>query len=346
MQEYCIMGQKTPKPEKEFCAVFMPFDHRFDPVYGAISMALQGKIELERADRKYRGREWFQNILPLIKGAKIILAVCSGDENESHPNSNVVYEVGWAHALNKATMILYTDRTTLPAMLTEYLTFKYDPYKLDDCTFGGPLRDKVNQLYDATKKTLIDTTVPGAIFVDGNKVFLFEDKLITDCRTVHNFSMELNTHLDTISSYLATIYHTDNFRKKDNSTIEVLVEQFKTFCKDIEKVQPFFAARNMPSDADTTNVSDALSRLRDNFSHMQTRVKHCQQCWYNVCKYINDINQGLNRLSAIGVGSAKEWRIAHKLLDTRMNELAQALRSVNSNLLELMSDLVKMASQS
>ncbi|MCU0811876.1 MAG: nucleoside 2-deoxyribosyltransferase [Thiobacillaceae bacterium] len=106
------MGTK-PKP---FVFVLMPFSAAFDDAY---AVAIQPACEAvgayaERVDKQIFAGSIMDRVYNQISKADIIVA----DMSERNPN--VFYEVGYAHAIGKTTILLTRSETDIPFDLRQY----------------------------------------------------------------------------------------------------------------------------------------------------------------------------------------------------------------------------------
>lgn len=99
--------QTTPKP---FVFVLMPFEHKFDDVYkfGIKGAAEDAGAYAERVDDQYYDEGILGRIYNQINKADVIVA------DMTEHNSNVFYEVGYAHALGKLVLLLTQDSGDIP----------------------------------------------------------------------------------------------------------------------------------------------------------------------------------------------------------------------------------------
>src|SRR5712691_3410972 len=88
----------APKP---FIFVLMPFDRNFDDIYkfGIKGAAEDVEAYAERVDEQMYEGSILERIFNQISKADVVVADVSGR------NSNVFYEVGYAHGLNKVTLL-------------------------------------------------------------------------------------------------------------------------------------------------------------------------------------------------------------------------------------------------
>ncbi|MCH7994731.1 MAG: hypothetical protein IIB57_09840, partial [Planctomycetes bacterium] len=93
--------EKTTAP-KAFCFVLMPFEDSFGDVYelGIREACTQAGAYCERVDEQIFHESILDRIYNQIAKADIVIADMTGR------NANVFYEVGYAHALGKRTILL------------------------------------------------------------------------------------------------------------------------------------------------------------------------------------------------------------------------------------------------
>lgn len=101
---------------KKFCFVLMPFADHFDDIYklGIKQSCLDAGAYCERVDEQIYQESMLERIYNQISKADIIIA----DVTERNPN--VFYEVGYAHALGKTTILLTKDADDIPFDLRHY----------------------------------------------------------------------------------------------------------------------------------------------------------------------------------------------------------------------------------
>lgn len=95
---------------KPFVFVLMPFRAEFAAVYrdGIQAAAMDQGVECERVDEQVISEGILQRVYAEIARADIVIADMTGC------NPNVFYEVGYAHALNKATILVTKTASDIP----------------------------------------------------------------------------------------------------------------------------------------------------------------------------------------------------------------------------------------
>jgi nucleoside 2-deoxyribosyltransferase len=110
----------TTKP-KLFCFVLMPFDTAFDDVY---KIGIKESCEIagaycERVDEQIFNERILDRIYNQIAKADVVIADMTGR------NPNVFYEVGYAHALGKTTILLTSKSDDIPFDLKHFSHIVY-----------------------------------------------------------------------------------------------------------------------------------------------------------------------------------------------------------------------------
>lgn len=108
--------------------VLMPFRGEFDDVYMVVKDAVgeaQDSLKLNlrcfRADEIAKPGRITDHILESISGADVLIADLSGN------NANVMYELGFGHALKKQTIIMNQDIHSSPFDVKDFRQIVYDP---------------------------------------------------------------------------------------------------------------------------------------------------------------------------------------------------------------------------
>ncbi|MGH1417642.1 MAG: nucleoside 2-deoxyribosyltransferase [Hyphomicrobiaceae bacterium] len=112
----------TTQQLKPFAFVLMPFDKNFDDIYnlGIKAVALDLGIIAERVDEQNFSERILERIYRQIHAADIVIADMTGK------NSNVFYEVGYAHALDKKCTLLTQKTDDIPFDLKHHRHLIYD----------------------------------------------------------------------------------------------------------------------------------------------------------------------------------------------------------------------------
>lgn len=105
----------STKPKK-FCFVLMPFDQCFNDIYhlGIKQGCLDAGAYCERVDEQIFNESIIERVYNQISKADIVIA------DMTNRNPNVFYEVGYAHALGKTTILLTSNVSDIPFDLKQY----------------------------------------------------------------------------------------------------------------------------------------------------------------------------------------------------------------------------------
>ncbi len=112
----------TVHPVQPKAFVVMQFSSPYDEVYSEVikSVCNEEHIDVTRVDEESGPGMIIQDITRAIREAKVVIA------DISPVNANVFYEVGFAHALNKPTILLAEKGTKLPFDVSPFRTLFYE----------------------------------------------------------------------------------------------------------------------------------------------------------------------------------------------------------------------------
>ena len=135
----------TPKP---FCFVLMPFSDEFDDVYqiGIKAVCDEAGAYSERVDEQIFHESILDRLYDQIAKADFIVADMTGR------NENVFYEVGYAHALGKRTILLTQKADDIPFDLKHY------PHVI----YGGKVTD-LHKLLEPRVKWCVENPASSAV---------------------------------------------------------------------------------------------------------------------------------------------------------------------------------------
>jgi nucleoside 2-deoxyribosyltransferase len=157
------MSQSANTQPKPFCFVLMPFDSRFDDIYnlGIKETCDQAGAYCERVDEQFYQGTILDRIYNQIAKADFIVADMTGR------NPNVFYEVGYAHALGKRTILLMKDASDIPFDLKHYPHVIYGDRI-------GVLRDGLRQRVEWCVNNPVETAGTGSVKIE---IFLGDSNL-------------------------------------------------------------------------------------------------------------------------------------------------------------------------
>lgn len=192
---------RTKKVKENDMKVFvlMPFAEEFDDVYHIIKdstevvcQATRTSIECYRADDIDEPGKISSQVLAAIRSADLIVAELTGS------NPNVMYELGFAHALDKATIILNQAVHNSPFDVKDFRQITYDRTRLlKDCRPSlvasitavvqrAPVAE--NSLSPPTSKEVEGTVTPAATVLvrPGPALIMEVQKILLELRFLKN----------------------------------------------------------------------------------------------------------------------------------------------------------------
>lgn len=109
--------------EPNMVFVAMSFDNKYYPIFTLVqAIAAENGAKAVRADEEKNViRRIKPGIFSKIKNSDLIVAEISSG------SPNVLYEVGWAHAMGKPTMLIAEKDAPIPFDINDYMVVKYDP---------------------------------------------------------------------------------------------------------------------------------------------------------------------------------------------------------------------------
>jgi len=109
-------------PIRPSAFVVMQFSSPYNEVYSEVikTVCEEEQVDVTRIDEEAGPGMIIQDIIRIIREAKVVIA------DVSPLNANVFYEVGFAHALNKPTILLAEKSTKLPFDVSSFRTLFYE----------------------------------------------------------------------------------------------------------------------------------------------------------------------------------------------------------------------------
>lgn len=155
-----IIVQITETKNSAF--VIMPFSGEFNELKLLINDAAnQAGLTEYRVDKNPEpGISIRDDIIQGIREAKIVVAICSPENDTGRINSNVVYELGYAHSIGKGVLILTTTIDSIPFNPQDKNdVLIYDPRNIKRGRDGLVLliKDKMKTILNRVKNGLTDS---------------------------------------------------------------------------------------------------------------------------------------------------------------------------------------------
>ena len=123
------------------CFIIMPFAPEFDDVYATIRASVEGAsrenpLRCFRLNESRPAGRITDRLLQEIRSGSLCIADLTGGK------PNVMWEVGYAMALGKPTIIIFQDKGEMPFDIRDMETLQYDRRHLNE-TLGNPLKRAV-----------------------------------------------------------------------------------------------------------------------------------------------------------------------------------------------------------
>ena len=118
---------KSIKPPKATCLIITPFDAAGSRIKDTLQRTLEEvEIRTLSLDNLAPGAAWVNAVTDAIKFSDFIVV------DVTRQNPNVMYELGYAHALRKPTILLrgLDAKSELPSDIQGFLYIAYDPSNL------------------------------------------------------------------------------------------------------------------------------------------------------------------------------------------------------------------------
>ena len=134
----------------KICFIATPFDGAFTEVSELIKNAAN-RLGMQgiRTDEVPIGANFVEDIINLIRVARLVVAVCSPQTTEGggwRLNPNVLYELGLAQALGKPTLIMTDDMDTLPRDIDTLYAMPYSDAEVEQqANLLSRLMNEMNQ---------------------------------------------------------------------------------------------------------------------------------------------------------------------------------------------------------
>lgn len=241
--------------------VIMPFDTEFFESYEALKKEFHENCEFSHAGEEGNQQNILQDIIAPIYNSDIILADLTSE------NSNVLYELGVAHALNKKTIVITKDELSdLPfdlkqyrarnynmnydsfSDLIEYLKINFDGAINNTIAFSNPVKDflKLSDLdftnwFNETENSDFDSE-------NGFLDFLCEiEKNIKECtEIILELTADMNTMTTTVKNSNESINKNNQrggsgtafLNKKESEKVATAVDTFDISLRNVNDVFP------------------------------------------------------------------------------------------------------------
>ena len=178
---------------KAFCFVLMPFSEGFDDIYefGIKGACVDAEAYCERVDEQIFEGSVLERIYNQISRADIVIADMTGR------SANVFYEVGYAHALGKPTILLTQDGEDIPFDLKH---FPHIVYQATITELRKELAERVKWFIEHPRKP---SEYKLGIEVYCNKVALSTGKAVCQYPSYESPNGQLTFHNASLETYVS-----------------------------------------------------------------------------------------------------------------------------------------------
>ena len=193
-----------PKPEN-IVFIAMPFSKDFRNVQTAIEAAVNRcpeKLTPCLTKTIPQSPSFIKDITTLTQTARLVVAVCSPEKATGVPNPNVMYELGLAQSIGKATIIMTNDVDSLPTDLKDQNVLVYNPANARKEEFIADIKIHINDVLVRVRHELIDSSYEKISVAHARHWLLVNpdlwDQFITVlsfAKQTHNLFQELDTGL-------------------------------------------------------------------------------------------------------------------------------------------------------
>jgi hypothetical protein len=112
--------------------VFIAFPFAMETIVESVDKAVRASgLTPYRVDFEKLGTPFIDDIVTQTRGARMVIGICTPEEETRKANPNVMYELGLADSLGKTTLALTTNPETLPADIRQKRAFTYKKEELD-----------------------------------------------------------------------------------------------------------------------------------------------------------------------------------------------------------------------
>jgi len=335
-----IIVDVSPPPSAKTCFIAGPFSDEFEPVLNQIIIAASG-LKLQPVCTKHiqQAVDFVTDFKDGIRSACVVVAVLSPEKATSKPNPNVLYELGFAHAIGKPIVMLTTDPGNVPSDLEKQYLQKYDP----DLNLVGTIQNAITRKIEHMVTPLTDPQVENVTVTDWKHRPLLDPefwdsfgKILSFAKRIQENVLHIERAASSLSGRIVGVLTTEGSRRLAfRQLFDWWSNYYQDFCTN--DFVPNVAARLY---ADFKEVDDCYQQLAVS-AGASVDVKEAintSRGFYEKMKLTLEELQPLHDEIARIIGSA----VAHLDSDTRTTE---DLDEANSKSVKLYSDATNCSTQ-
>ncbi|HPQ72043.1 MAG TPA: hypothetical protein PKW95_23170 [bacterium] len=145
-------------PTSDFAFLAAPFSPSFNKICAAVERAVgYENLGIKRTDKTPKTQSFINDYKQLIYQSKIVIAICSPISKFGKLNPNVMYELGWAQSIGKATLVMTNNKKAIPSDLGDQSIFPYSNSDLRKDHFINEIRTQIRTVLDRVKNNISDS---------------------------------------------------------------------------------------------------------------------------------------------------------------------------------------------
>lgn len=258
---------KVPRPQ-DLCFIATPFKDEYHEICSSIrDAALNINLRPFTTRSLQRGRDFVSSIFDAVRSAKMIVAVCTPEPNQSQPNPNVMYELGLADSLGKPAIILTNDVSQLPADIRNRDVIEYRSEEVGTEPFIGRLQQKMQSQFGEPPIVLSLMEPDDIRMIHSTQILLTEPKFWKSF--IHVLGSAMNVHRS------LNEFHSLHIAPLRDSLEEVITGNFSDLAKRRDFTRKWLAARQH---YDTGVQRNVLAPVRDDETEMRRCFDDMEDC--------------------------------------------------------------------
>ncbi|MGZ4828739.1 MAG: hypothetical protein ACXV5J_05180 [Candidatus Angelobacter sp.] len=343
MPEYYAIVVDVPDPTLK-CFIAFPFSendiNKQHPITDVIDHAIRGQhLEPHWIEREAAGTAIVSTIASAIRGASMLVAVCTPEETTAKTNVNVMYELGLADALGKPTLVMTTELKSLPFDIAGKQAFEYSNDELANRKSSVDLQRRL-ELAIAELKRRVKRTPPlvrddmDDVWVVGaaNRLAL-TDFFWAYARTVFEFADMLGNQGVAVTGQMNDLFEFASQLVHANSSFERFMHTWKDFRTAHERrVVPYLdAAACSPVDGSLRSLQGSVPEAQEIISAL---AQDYQQLKETIAEYARTFEDAKACVNAVMDGQEQPSGLLRKIgpLAENLSKLTMSADTLIKNL--------------
>ncbi|MBZ5520686.1 MAG: hypothetical protein LAP21_00370 [Acidobacteriia bacterium] len=263
-----------------------------------------------------------------IRGASMLIAVCSPEEGSGKANPNVMYEMGLADALGKPILMMTNDLSTLPFNIAGRQAFVYKDNELAT----REQRTKVEMALELAIAQLKSQALDSGLLVhnDAKGVWVvgvanrmaLKDSFWSYAKEIFQFADQLYKLAEVVKGILRDLLHLSTELRSSELSLGAFMDKWKDYLAAHESlVVPCI------DDRARERVSMALSYLEGHVPEAQKELLVLRTRYVHLCDRINEYGTAFNDVRS-AVGAVADARQESSRLFGQVNELHRTMTNL------------------